>query len=99
MSTRDRVALVTGGTRGIGLGVCRSLAREGWGLALCGVRPDDAVQDVLAELRRSGGPVEYIQADVASAADRMRLVEQVLARLGHRRCAREQCRPRTTRPQ
>jgi 3-oxoacyl-[acyl-carrier protein] reductase len=82
MSARGRVALVTGGTRGIGLGVCRSLAREGWGLALCGVRPDDAVQDVLAELRRWGGPVEYIQADVASAGDRMRLVEQVLARLG-----------------
>ena len=68
MWARGRVALVTGGTRGIGLGVCRSLAREGWGLALCGVRPDDAVHDVLSELRRSGGPVEYIQADVASAA-------------------------------
>jgi 3-oxoacyl-[acyl-carrier protein] reductase len=81
-SARGRVALVTGGTRGIGLGVCRSLAREGWGLALCGVRPEDAVQDVLADLRRCGGPVEYIQADVASAGDRRRLVEQVLARLG-----------------
>ena len=76
------MAVVTGGTRGIGLGVCRSLAREGWGLALCGVRPQDAVQEVLAELRRWGRPVEYIQADVASAGDRRRLVDQVLARLG-----------------
>jgi NAD(P)-dependent dehydrogenase (short-subunit alcohol dehydrogenase family) len=77
-----RVAVVTGGTRGIGLGVCRSLAREGWALALCGLRSEEAVQEVLAELRRSGGPVTYTQADVASAADRLRLVEQVLARLG-----------------
>jgi NAD(P)-dependent dehydrogenase (short-subunit alcohol dehydrogenase family) len=46
------------------------------------VRPEGAVQDVLAELRRPGGPVEYIQADVASAGDRMRLVERVVARLG-----------------
>ena len=82
MLARGRVAVVTGGTRGIGLGVCRSLAREGWGLALCGVRPAQAVQDVLSELRRSGGAVEYIQADVASAEDRIRLVEQVVARLG-----------------
>ena len=82
MLARGRVAVVTGGTRGIGLGVCRSLAREGWGLALCGVRPAQAVQDVLSELRRSGGAVEYIQADVASAEDRIRLVEQAVARLG-----------------
>ena len=32
------VAIVTGGTRGIGLGVARALAREGWSLALCGLR-------------------------------------------------------------
>ena len=82
VSARRGVALVTGGTRGIGLGVCRALAHDEWALALCGVRSEEAVQDVLAELRRSGRPVEYIQADVANAADRMRLVEQVVARLG-----------------
>jgi NAD(P)-dependent dehydrogenase (short-subunit alcohol dehydrogenase family) len=74
--------VVTGGTRGIGLGVCRSLAQEGWALAICGVRPEGAVQNVLAELRGRGGRVEYIQADIASAGDRMRLVEQAVARLG-----------------
>jgi NAD(P)-dependent dehydrogenase (short-subunit alcohol dehydrogenase family) len=73
---------VTGGTRGIGLGVCRALAREGWTLALCGIRPEDAVQDVLAELRAQGRTAEYVQADVSRADDRARLVQQVVARLG-----------------
>ena len=55
--TTHPVALVTGGTRGIGLGICRALARDGWALGLCGVRSEDVVQDVIAELRGDGHPV------------------------------------------
>jgi 3-oxoacyl-[acyl-carrier protein] reductase len=79
---QHRVALVTGGTRGIGLGVCRALARDGWALALCGLRPEEAVHDVLVALRAQAPAAEYIQADVAGSGDRARLVEQVISRLG-----------------
>ena len=72
----SRVALITGGTRGIGLGIARALAAEGWSLALGGVRSREKVAPVLEELPSA----EYFQGDVAVPADRQRLVDDVFAR-------------------
>jgi 3-oxoacyl-[acyl-carrier protein] reductase len=72
-----RVALVTGGTRGIGLGIARCLAREGYDLALCGTRPEAAVAQTSAELRNLGGEVRYFQADIGEREARDRLVQEV----------------------
>jgi len=80
MSTR--IALVTGGTRGIGLGIARALARDGWALALCGVRPEADIQPVLDELRSGGIDVAYAQADLSRPDDRQRLVAFVKDRYG-----------------
>jgi NAD(P)-dependent dehydrogenase (short-subunit alcohol dehydrogenase family) len=76
------VALVTGGTRGIGLGIARALAREGLDLALCGVREERHVAAVLEELRANGATAHYVRADVGERADRLRLVAEVRERLG-----------------
>ncbi len=75
-----RVALVTGGTRGIGLGCADALAREGWDLALCGVRPEQDVDGAVAGLRSHGAEVLYLQADVGHDATPERLVQAVRAR-------------------
>ena len=82
MPTSSRTALVTGGTRGIGLGVAKALARDGWDLALCGLRPAEDVAPALDELRALGATVSYEPADLASADDRRRLVETIRASHG-----------------
>lgn len=77
MSSR-RVALITGGTRGIGLGIARALGRDGWSLALCGRRPETDVQPTLEQLRAGGAPeVAYWPADVSVAADRATLLRAI----------------------
>ena len=77
-----RTALVTGGTRGIGLGIARALAAEGWNLAICGTRAERDVSDVVAGLRGGGRTVTYHVCDVASADDRARLVDAAAAAHG-----------------
>ncbi|WP_404425109.1 3-ketoacyl-ACP reductase [Nibricoccus sp. IMCC34717] len=64
------IALVTGGTRGIGLGIARALANEGFDLIVNGVRPEEAAADALASLRSSGATVFYAAGDLGSATGR-----------------------------
>lgn len=77
-----KIALVTGGTRGIGLGVARALAAEGWSLALCGLRTREDVASVTKELGAYGGDVQYWPADIGSAGDRTQLLASVVAHFG-----------------
>lgn len=77
-----RVALITGGTRGIGFGIARELAGAGFDLALTGLRDAKEVEMVLDELRKSGRRVEYFRSDVSLEADRKLLVDRVVEVLG-----------------
>jgi 3-oxoacyl-[acyl-carrier protein] reductase len=76
---KDKVALVTGGSEGIGKGIARVLAREGVDVAICARRRDvldKAAQDIRSE---SGRQVLAISADLTRREDAENFV-QVAAR-------------------
>jgi NAD(P)-dependent dehydrogenase (short-subunit alcohol dehydrogenase family) len=77
-----RVALITGGSRGIGLGIARELAQNGIDLAINGARPENLVEDILKELKQYGVEVMYCRGDIASANDRSEIVRKVKAHYG-----------------
>jgi 3-oxoacyl-[acyl-carrier protein] reductase len=72
-----KTALITGGSRGIGLGIAIHLARHGFDLAVNGVRERDAVADTIAQLKSYGGDVIYCRADVGNAGQRAEMLQQV----------------------
>ena len=77
-----RVALVTGGTRGIGFGIAQALAREGFDLAVCGRREERAVREALKALRLLGAETLYCQCDVARREARTRMLTTIQQRFG-----------------
>ena len=77
-----RVALITGGARGIGLGVSKCLAADGFDLAICGVREASAVVEPIGQLTELGAEVFYCRCDVADAAARAAMLTKVRERFG-----------------
>ena len=78
----SKIAFVTGGTRGIGLGIATELAKSGFDLAVNGVREETSVKSVLEELSKLGARVTYVRGDVSKKDDRRRMVEEILVRFG-----------------
>jgi len=64
-----RIALVSGGSRGIGRAVCERLARAGAWVAVNYERSEDAAEETLAAVRAAGGDGGVFQADVASVEE------------------------------
>jgi 3-oxoacyl-[acyl-carrier protein] reductase len=76
-----KVALITGGSRGIGLGIAQHLAKAGFSLAINGVRPENEVKEVVAELGAST-EVIYCQGDIGISKDRDSIINKVRKHFG-----------------
>lgn len=76
------VALVTGGSRGIGHGCALALAQSGFDLAIGGRRPAAECASALDALRQAGADVFYAVCDVADAAQRATLLAAIQERFG-----------------
>jgi len=82
VALRNRVALVTGGSRGIGKGVALSLAREGARVAIAYRSNKPAAQNTLRQLQAEGAECLAVETDVTAAGKAEFLVQTVAERFG-----------------
>lgn len=84
MTTTARpVAIVTGGRRGIGLGIAKALAAEGFDIAITGIGDSDAATDtMLAEFATAGSRAIYLKADLADLSGHAATVAAIEDKLG-----------------
>ena len=77
MRLQDQVAVVTGGSRGIGRAIVKALAAEGAKVAFVYRGSQAAAESLAAEVKGAGGTILPLQADVANAAEAQKCVERV----------------------
>lgn len=77
-----KIALITGGSRGIGFGIAIEFAKAGFNLAINGVREQAAVQPILDGLKMFGVNVIYVQGDVSKKEDRRNILQTVVSEFG-----------------
>jgi len=78
----DKVAIVTGGSRGIGRGIALELAAGGAAVVVNYQKNADAAQEVVAQIVSSGGKALAVQADVSSEADANALIKAAVETYG-----------------
>ena len=83
MRLNDRVAIVTGGTGGIGTGICRAFAEEGANVAIVDQKNIDSGRTLAANIEKTHGRAALsIKADVSNISEVRAMVSEVAARWG-----------------
>ncbi len=77
-----KIALVTGGSRGIGAAIAKRLAADGASVAITYTKGADAASSVVKEIERAGGKALAIQADATDAKAVNAAVEKIVATFG-----------------
>jgi NAD(P)-dependent dehydrogenase (short-subunit alcohol dehydrogenase family) len=69
-------AIVTGGSRGIGLGIVRQLAKDGYSITILDVNTREQYKETLDQLTAEGVDYIYIQGSITEKADRERCIDE-----------------------
>jgi 3-oxoacyl-[acyl-carrier protein] reductase len=77
-----KIALITGGSRGIGAAIAKRLAADGANVAITYSKGVDAAASVVKEIERAGGQAIAVQADAADAGAVQAAVEKTIATFG-----------------
>jgi 3-oxoacyl-[acyl-carrier protein] reductase len=81
LGLKGKVAIITGGTEGIGKATALTLAREGAKVAIC-ARRKALLDATAAEITKAGGEALAVVADMSKAADCERFINEVVQRFG-----------------
>ena len=81
--TENPVAVVTGGSRGIGRAICGELAGEGYRVVINYHSNGEAAEETLALIRKQGGQGDINRFDVADTRETQKAVEEIIQRYGH----------------
>jgi NAD(P)-dependent dehydrogenase (short-subunit alcohol dehydrogenase family) len=82
-SLKDRVAIVTGGARGIGRGISKCLAEAGADVVIADIRPDGAAEETVALVQAAGRRAVVKAVDVSNPEQVTALVQSTVAEFGH----------------
>jgi 3-oxoacyl-[acyl-carrier protein] reductase len=77
-----KTALITGGSRGIGFGIAEALAKEGYQLAINGVKPEAEAKAAIEKLKAYNTEVIYCQGSIGDDNDRQRIIMKAFDHYG-----------------
>ena len=77
----NKVALITGGTSGIGAATALLFAKEGARVVIAGRREKEG-NAIVAQIEKAGGQARFIQADVSKEADVQNLITTTISTFG-----------------
>ncbi len=85
MKLKDKVAIITGGTKGIGLGCAKVFAKHGCTVVICSNDPGSG-QEAEEQLKQADAKVRFIECDVKDEGQMTQLIEQTVQGFGQLDC-------------